>query len=123
MKFGVQVNCYRTTWDDIRATIETLEAGRWHSLWFADHFLPPPGRRDEEHLPAFEGFTLIAVAAGMTRELRLGHLVLGNTYRNPALVARWPLRWIKRRKVDSSWLSVQPGSSASTRPTAGISLR
>ena len=88
MKFGVQVNCYRTTWDDIRATIETLEAGRWQSLWFADHFLPPPGRRDEEHLPAFEGFTLIAVAAGMTRELRLGHLVLGNTYRNPALVAK-----------------------------------
>ena len=88
MKFGVQVNCYRTTWDDIRASIESLEAGRWNSAWFADHFLPPPGRREEEPLPAFEGYTLIAVAAGMTRKLRLGHLVLGNTYRNPALVAK-----------------------------------
>ncbi len=88
MKFGVQVNCYRTTWDEIRTSIETLEAGRWHSLWFADHYLPPPGRRDEEHLTAFEGYTLIAVAAGMTEKLRLGHLVLGNTYRNPALVAK-----------------------------------
>ncbi len=88
MKFGVQVNCYRTTWDEIRASIESLEAGRWNSVWFADHFLPPPGRREEEHLPAFEGYTLIAVAAGMTRKLRLGHLVLGNTYRNPALVAK-----------------------------------
>jgi alkanesulfonate monooxygenase SsuD/methylene tetrahydromethanopterin reductase-like flavin-dependent oxidoreductase (luciferase family) len=88
VKFGVQVNVYRTTWDDIRASIEALEAGRWHSLWFADHFLPPPGRREEEPLTAFEGWTLIAVAAGMTEKLRLGHLVLGNTYRNPGLVAK-----------------------------------
>ena len=41
MKFGVQVNCYGTTWDDIRASIETMEAGSWDSLWFADHFFPP----------------------------------------------------------------------------------
>ena len=87
MKFGVQVNCYRTTWDAIRASIETMEAGRWNSLWFADHFLPP-GRREDEHFTAFEGYTLIAVAAGMTERMELGHLVLGNTYRNPALVAK-----------------------------------
>ena len=85
MKFGVQVNCYDTTWDDLEASIRAMEAGRWHSLWFADHFLPP-GR--EEHRTAFEGFTLISVVAGMTQRLRLGHLVLGNTYRNPALVAK-----------------------------------
>ena len=92
MKFGVQVNCYGTTWDDIRASIETMEAGRWDSLWFADHFLPPgwgpKGNRETQHLTAFEGYTLIAVAAGMTEKLRLGHLVLGNTYRNPALLAK-----------------------------------
>ena len=88
MKFGAQVICCRTTWDDIRTSIETVEAGRWNSLWFPDHFFSPPGRREDEHLTAFESFTLIAVAAGMTQKLRLGHLVLGNTYRNPALVAK-----------------------------------
>ena len=92
MKFGVQVNCYGTTWDDIRASIETMEAGRWDSLWFADHFFPPgsgpKGDRKTQHRTAFEGYTLIAVAAGMTEKLRLGHLVLGNTYRNPALLAK-----------------------------------
>ena len=92
MKFGVQVNCYGTTWDDIRASIETMEAGRWDSLWFADHFFPPwhgpKGDHKTEHRTAFEGYTLIAVAAGMTEKLRLGHLVLGNTYRNPALLAK-----------------------------------
>ena len=88
MKFGVQVNCYRTTWDAIQASIEAMEDTRWNSIWFADHFLPPPGRREEERFAAFEGCTLIAVAAGMTRKLRLGHLVLGNTYRNPGLLAK-----------------------------------
>ena len=87
MKFGVQVNCYRTTWEAIKASIEVMEGTRWNSLWFADHFLPP-GRREDEHMPAFEGYTLIAVAAGMTQKLRLGHLVLGNTYRNPGLLAK-----------------------------------
>ncbi|MCH7477111.1 MAG: LLM class flavin-dependent oxidoreductase, partial [SAR324 cluster bacterium] len=75
-----------------RASIETMEAGRWDSLWFADHFFPPwggpKGDRKTEHRTAFEGYTLIAVAAGMTEKLRLGHLVLGNTYRNPALLAK-----------------------------------
>lgn len=93
MKFGVQVSCYNTTWDDIRASIETLEEGRWNSLWFADHFVPPTpgspaGQREREGGTAFEAYTLIAVAAGMTEKLKLGHLVLGNSYRNPALLAK-----------------------------------
>ncbi len=87
MNFGAQVNAYRTTWTEISSVIETMEAGRWDSLWFADHFVPPGPRRDEPHT-AFEAFSLIAAAAGMTDRLRLGHLVLGNTYRNPALVAK-----------------------------------
>ncbi len=88
MKFGAQVGCYRNTWDSIRGIVELLEAGPWDSIWFADHFIPPPGRRDEEHLTAHEGFALIAAVAGITEKLKLGHLVLGNTYRNPALVAK-----------------------------------
>ena len=88
MKFGAQVGCYRNTWGSIRGVVEVLEAGPWDSIWFADHFIPPPGRRDEEHLTAHEGFTLIAAVAGITEKLKLGHLVLGNTYRNPALVAK-----------------------------------
>ena len=88
MKFGAQVSCYRTTWDDIRAVIETMEEGRWHSLYHADHFVPPNAPRSDEPLTAYEGYSLIAAAAAMTERLRLGHLVLGNTYRNPALVAK-----------------------------------
>ena len=88
MEIGAQVGCYRNTWDSIRTVVELLESGPWSSVWFADHYLPPPGRREEEHLTAHEAFTLIAAVAGFTERLRLGHLVLGNTYRNPALVAK-----------------------------------
>lgn len=88
MQFGAQVSCYRTTWDHIRTVIETLEAGRWDSIWFADHFLPPPPKKEDEPLEAHECFSLIAAAAAMTERLRMGHLVLGNTFRNPALVAK-----------------------------------
>lgn len=88
MQFGVQVNLYRTTWEKVRASVEAMEAGRWDSLWFADHFIPPGANREQESLTAFEGFSALAAVGGMTRKLRLGHLVLGNTYRNPALVAK-----------------------------------
>lgn len=88
MEFGAQVGVYRNTWDEIRAVATTLEAGRWSSIWFADHYLPPPGRREEEHLTAHEAFTVVSAIAGITERLRMGHLVLGNTYRNPALVAK-----------------------------------
>lgn len=88
MEFGAQVGCYRNTWEDIANVAGRLDAGRWSSIWFADHYLPPPGRKEEEHLTAHEGFTVAAAVAAMTKTLRIGHLVLGNTYRNPALAAK-----------------------------------
>ncbi|HIG39354.1 MAG: LLM class flavin-dependent oxidoreductase [bacterium] len=88
MEFGAQVGCYRNTWDSIRTVVGLMEQGRWNSVWFADHYLPPPGRKEEEHLTAHEGFTVIAAVAGFTERLKLGHLVLGNTYRNPGLTAK-----------------------------------
>jgi alkanesulfonate monooxygenase SsuD/methylene tetrahydromethanopterin reductase-like flavin-dependent oxidoreductase (luciferase family) len=88
MEFGAQVGCYRNTWDNIRDSIEIMENGSWNSAWFADHYIPPPGRKEEEHLTAHEGFTVLAAVADFTKRLKLGHMVLGNTYRNPGLTAK-----------------------------------
>ena len=88
MQFGVQVNVYRTNWGAVRASVEAMEKGDWDSVWFADHFIPPGANREQEALTAFEGLAAIAALAGMTTKLRLGNLVLGNTYRNPAHTAK-----------------------------------
>ena len=88
MDFGVQVNVYRTSWDEISASVKAMEKGNWDSVWFADHYIPPGANKEQESLTAFEGLIAIATVAGMTKKLRLGNLVLGNTYRNPAHVAK-----------------------------------
>ena len=85
MKFGAQVGVYATTWDNIRQVVECCDSGRWNSVWFADHYLPP-GR--PEHATAYEGFSVAAAAAAFTHNVQIGHMVLGNTYRNPALAAK-----------------------------------
>ena len=88
MKFGASIASYTTTWDSIEATVKTMEAGRFGSVWFPDHFIPPSKWKGGEDQPIFESWTLLSAVAGSTSKLRMGHMVNGNTYRNPALVAK-----------------------------------
>ena len=56
----------------------------YHSLWLVDHFWTR-GMPDLDHV---EALTMMAALAARTETLRIGTLVLCNSYRNPALLAK-----------------------------------
>ena len=87
MQFGAQFVNYVCTWDDTLACIQSIQDGRWDSLWWSDHFLVPAGR-PVWNRESLEGWSVVTAAAAITRDLELGLLVTGNIYRNPALLAK-----------------------------------
>lgn len=69
---------------------EVLEVWRrademgYDSAWVPDHFYA--GWGDPEG-PCYEAWTLLTAAAARTRRIGLGPMVMGNTYRHPAVLA------------------------------------
>ncbi len=93
MKVGLQIN--RFTWpgqpETIRETLRNLattadDAG-FYSMWVMDHFfqIMHIGKPEE---PMLEGYTTLGFLAAMTRKVKLGTLVTGVIYRNPALLVK-----------------------------------
>ena len=70
-----------------RTVAVAKEADRlgFESIWLFDHFHTVPKPTDEL---TFESFTALAALAAVTTRVRLGHIVICNGYRNPALVAK-----------------------------------
>ena len=61
-----------------------LDAAGYAGLWAWDHFM---GRGDPR-VPVVEGWTILAMAAGATKQATVGPFVLNVTNRHPAVVAR-----------------------------------
>ena len=73
------------SWGDILALARHVEATGWDGFWIADHFMP-----DEEDVsaPCHEAWSVIAALSASVPRLRLGTMVLSNTYRHPAVLAK-----------------------------------
>src|ERR1700691_5793826 len=98
-RFGLQIPSFtysdagdgdgdgRTLFEKVASIATTAESNGFDSVWVMDHLfqIPGIGQADE---PMFEAYTLLGGLAARTRSARLGAMVTGVTYRNPALLAK-----------------------------------
>lgn len=86
MRFGI-VSGTRKPFPELVQRWQEAEALGFDTVWVTDHFITgeEPGQDLE---PIFEAWTAIAALAMTTTTIRFGVMVTGNTYRNPALLAK-----------------------------------
>jgi F420-dependent oxidoreductase-like protein len=84
IEIGIYLPQVAFSWDDLRARASVVEELGFESLWLYDH-LYGPGLPD---LPSLEAWTLATALLTSTERLRVGHLVLCNQFRHPALLAK-----------------------------------
>ena len=84
MRFGFWVG-NGLEWSEILRTGKRAEDTGWDGLWIADHFMPFTG---DDSGPYHEAWSVLSGWAAVTSNVRLGPLVCGNTYRNPAVLMK-----------------------------------
>lgn len=72
---------------NVIAQAKAAESAGFDRVFVMDHFYQLPGLGAPNE-PMFECYTLLSAIAQHTKTVRLSSLVTGNTYRNPALLAK-----------------------------------
>jgi alkanesulfonate monooxygenase SsuD/methylene tetrahydromethanopterin reductase-like flavin-dependent oxidoreductase (luciferase family) len=93
MLMGQQIGSYTPStygnhWDTTLAAARTCEQVGLDSVWLADHFMFPDQADPEKEVPVFDCFVALGAIAASTARIRIGELVVGVPYRNPALLAK-----------------------------------
>lgn len=74
--------------EDVIAVANEAEQSGFHGIWLADHFMGNTNTSERSDVGMHECFALLAALAVTVPRVRLGALVAGITYRNPAVFAK-----------------------------------
>jgi F420-dependent oxidoreductase-like protein len=85
VQFGVFTSLTGSAWPDVLDLWRHVEATGWDIACVTDHFMPNTKTREGAVL---ESWTTLSALAAMVPRIRVGTIVVGNTYRHPAVVAK-----------------------------------
>ncbi len=83
IRFGI-VTGQRDSWPVLVQRWQELEALGYDIGWVTDHFFGG----EDEMMPYFEAWTLLAGVAAVTEKIRMGIMVCSVTHRNPSFLAK-----------------------------------
>jgi alkanesulfonate monooxygenase SsuD/methylene tetrahydromethanopterin reductase-like flavin-dependent oxidoreductase (luciferase family) len=86
MDVSVLINSDRP-WNEVVRIARTVDAAGAHAVYAPDHFMPNTADDSIVDGPRLEAWTMLSALSQLTSSCRLGALVLGGTYRHPAVVA------------------------------------
>lgn len=85
MKFGIRTILYSKNFEPLKEYVLSAEKLGFSNIWVNDHLIPIVGSIEK---PMFESWTTISAIASITKDIRIGTLVLNNTFRYPQVVAK-----------------------------------
>jgi len=85
MQFGLFTSMGAQTWSGVLDLWRHLEATGWDIACVTDHFMPNTKEREGSML---ESWSTLSALSALVPRIRVGTIVLGNTYRHPAVLAK-----------------------------------
>lgn len=84
-KFGIRTTLYEKSFEPLMEYVVAAEKLGYDNIWVNDHLLPIVGSIER---PMMESWTVLSAIASVTNDIRIGTLVLNNTFRYPQVVAK-----------------------------------